>query len=410
MTERLRRLAVAVFVALSVAALAPARAQASVDPVAVLRRQIIKALLGSTSHLEGFYVTVAGLKGAAQLNAGTPFIPASNEKIYTGLTALLQLSPSFQLVTTVRRTGTMQNGVVTGDLVLQGSGDPLLPAFALNAMARRLADLGIRRVTGSLWADDVRYDRLRSAPGWKRNYVPDEIGPLSALAVAENGWRRDRNYIRNPAVANANWFRGMLAKFGIKIAGPTHAGRPHGYMRILSSHASLDVAALVRVMLKESDNFVAEELLKEVGTRSHVPGTTAGGIRAVWQWGAKLGISAGTAFDGSGLSWWDRETPRHEVRWLRAAELSSVGTDFVAALPIACVDGTLKHRFCHTPAAGKVFAKTGTLPGVVCLAGYTTTASGRHVRFAFMLNLSDSIDAARAAIDRAVVTIVKFSG
>ena len=98
------------------------------------------------------------------------------------------------------------------------------------------------------------------------------------------------------------------------------------------------------------------------------------------------------------------------MRWLRAAELSSVGTDFVAALPIACVDGTLKHRFCHTPAAGKVFAKTGTLPGVVCLAGYTTTASGRHVRFAFMLNLSDSIDAARAAIDRAVVTIVKFSG
>src|SRR5207245_145606 len=80
----------------------------------------------------------------------------------------------------------------------------------------------------------------------------------------------------------------------------------------LSSHASLDVAALVRVMLKESDNFVAEELLKGVGTRSHVPGTTAGGIRVVWQWGAKLGISAGTAFDGSGLSWWDRETPRHE--------------------------------------------------------------------------------------------------
>jgi D-alanyl-D-alanine carboxypeptidase/D-alanyl-D-alanine-endopeptidase (penicillin-binding protein 4) len=87
-----------------------------------------------------------------------------------------------------------------------------------------------------------------------------------------------------------------------------------------------------------------------------------------------------------------------------------VSADFVAALPIACVDGTLKDRFCHTPAAGKVFAKTGTLPGVVCLAGYTTTASGRHVRFSFMLNQSDSILAARQAIDRAVVAIVKFNG
>src|SRR5439155_19468781 len=124
MTERLRRLTVAVFVALSVAALAPARAQASVDPVAVLRRQIIKALLGSTSHLEGFYVTVAGLKGAAQLNAETPVTPASNEKIYTGLPALLQLSPSFQRVTTVRRTGTIQSVGHTGDRLLQGSVAP----------------------------------------------------------------------------------------------------------------------------------------------------------------------------------------------------------------------------------------------------------------------------------------------
>jgi D-alanyl-D-alanine carboxypeptidase/D-alanyl-D-alanine-endopeptidase (penicillin-binding protein 4) len=302
------------------------------------------------------------------------------------------------------------DGVLRGDLDLRGVGDPMLSAYALRAMARRVAEAGIRRVTGSLWADEIRYDRIRSAPGWKPNYVPDEIGPLSALALGENGWRRDRAYLRNPAIANTNWFRAVLAKFGVKIAGPTRLGRPHGYTSVVTFHYSMTVASLVRHMLKESDNFVAEELLKEVGTKPHVPGTTAGGISVVWQWGARFRIPAGTAFDGSGLSWWDRETPRHEVRWLRAAELSSVSADFVAALPIACVDGTLKDRFCHTPAAGKVFAKTGTLPGVVCLAGYTTTASGRHVRFSFMLNESDSILAARQAIDRAVVAIVKFNG
>ena len=77
----------------------------------------------------------------------------------------------------------------------------------------------------------------------------------------------------------------------------------------------------------------------------------------------------------------------------------------MAALPVGCVDGTLKKRLCGTAAAGRVQAKTGTLSGVRTLAGYTTTARGRVVTFA--IQLSGAADGAKAlrAIDRAVVLL-----
>src|SRR5207248_7826552 len=53
----------------------PARAA---TPLGQLRNQIINSLKGSTSHSRGFFVTVSGLPGSAQLNGGTPFLPASN--------------------------------------------------------------------------------------------------------------------------------------------------------------------------------------------------------------------------------------------------------------------------------------------------------------------------------------------
>jgi D-alanyl-D-alanine carboxypeptidase/D-alanyl-D-alanine-endopeptidase (penicillin-binding protein 4) len=90
--------------------------------------------------------------------------------------------------------------------------------------------------------------------------------------------------------------------------------------------------------------------------------------------------------DGSGLSRSDRITAR-----ALAAILVASWTDpdlrlpTWEALPVAGRDGTLEDRMCGTAAAGRVWAKTGTLDGVRCLAGYTWTRSGRRVTFAFLL-------------------------
>jgi serine-type D-Ala-D-Ala carboxypeptidase/endopeptidase (penicillin-binding protein 4) len=78
-------------------------------------------------------------------------------------------------------------------------------------------------------------------------------------------------------------------------------------------------------------------------------------------------------------------------------------------LAITCVDGTLKSRTCGTPAAGKVFAKSGSIDNVVALTGVTATASGRPVTFAFLLNNVRSARLGRVAIDAALNEIVSSS-
>src|SRR5581483_5164961 len=135
----------------------------------------------------------------------------------------------------------------------------------------------------------------------------------------------------------------------------------------------------------DSDNFMAELLFKEVGSRFN-PRTTPTTADAMWRVLAGVGVARGIATDGSGLSSSDRQTAANTVALIAGMERSPAADAFNSSYPIACVDGTLKTRMCGTPGAGRVTAKTGSLPGVVTLAGTTTTASGRHVRFAFFLS------------------------
>jgi serine-type D-Ala-D-Ala carboxypeptidase/endopeptidase (penicillin-binding protein 4) len=59
---------------------------------------------------------------------------------------------------------------------------------------------------------------------------------------------------------------------------------------------------------------------------------------------------------------------------------------FIASLPVAAVDGTLRSRMAGTPAAGNLRAKTGTLSHVSALAGYVMTADGERLAFVLLTN------------------------
>jgi D-alanyl-D-alanine carboxypeptidase/D-alanyl-D-alanine-endopeptidase (penicillin-binding protein 4) len=61
---------------------------------------------------------------------------------------------------------------------------------------------------------------------------------------------------------------------------------------------------------------------------------------------------------------------------------------FIASLPIAGVDGTLRRRMRATPAEGNLRAKTGTLRWANSLSGYVTSAAGERLTFSVMLNRS----------------------
>jgi D-alanyl-D-alanine carboxypeptidase/D-alanyl-D-alanine-endopeptidase (penicillin-binding protein 4) len=91
-------------------------------------------------------------------------LPASNMKLITGAVALAQLGPDFRWTTTFTRTGPVVNGVLRGDLVVEGRGDPSLseamrgtdPLVAFDPLVMAMRAAGIRRIEGRIRASESR--------------------------------------------------------------------------------------------------------------------------------------------------------------------------------------------------------------------------------------------------------------
>jgi D-alanyl-D-alanine carboxypeptidase/D-alanyl-D-alanine-endopeptidase (penicillin-binding protein 4) len=375
----------------------------------VLRARILRALRGSTSTDPALAVRVDGLS-AINYQGWESRRPASTLKLYPGLVALMIFGPEHRLKTEVRATGTLLDGVLDGDMELIGGGDPLLSTTSLKALAQSMRDKGVTLVKGKLFANERHYDRRRDAPAWRDFYIPDEIGPLSALAVAGNRWRKDASYLAEPALGNTQLFRRYLSEVGIKVVGATELGTSALPPAVRTVRTSLRMRDLVTYIEKHSYNFGAELLLKEIG-RTIGNGSTAAGVTVVKRWAATFDTTVGTMRDGSGLSTDNRIRPWDEVAWLHRAEKQTVFSIFKRSLPIGCeYHSTLRERYCGTAGAGRVFAKTGNLMRTITLAGYTTTASGRAVRFSFLLPSCENRDTCRKKIDAAVLQIVAFNG
>ena len=94
---------------------------------------------------------VVDVKSGKQLegvNARSGQPPASVTKALTALYALDALGPGFRFTTRLRATGPLENGVLRGDLVLAGGGDPSLDTDGLAEMAQQLKDAGVREIKG----------------------------------------------------------------------------------------------------------------------------------------------------------------------------------------------------------------------------------------------------------------------
>jgi len=370
-----------------------------------LRTRLHAAIARSTATTVSVAVDVDGLGAVYRQGSTTALLPASTEKLFTTFTALQTLGAAGRLRTELRATYAQRGPYLPGNLYLVAGGDPYLSAGQLDVLAGAVRAAGIRKIEGSLVVDDLRYDALRRALGWRTSYVPEDSGPLSALALDGNRWRRDAAYLADPGIPTLGRLRSMLAAHGVAVSPALHRGATPSGARLLAEHISASVTDLVRRATKTSDNFAAELLLKETGRAVRGMGSTAAGAAAVRDVLAPLGVTVGTVADGSGLSGRDRQTAVGELSLLRAAEASATYDEVRRSLPIACTDGTLEHRMCGTAAAGKAVAKTGTLPGTHALTGWTTTADGHLVRFALLLTGVTSSSQARAALDACVVLL-----
>ena len=143
----------------------------------------------------------------------------------------------------------------------------------------------------------------------------------------------------------------------------------------------------VVIINKVSQNHHAELMLRRIGSQEGF-GSLADSLAAERALFAEAGIPReGYDFsDGSGMSTYNRVSPRAAVILLRWIAVQPWGKAWYASLPIAGVDGTLKRRFIGTPLAANLTAKTGSLNATNALSGTFRAASGQTLTFAFFAN------------------------
>lgn len=396
-----RLLATLLAVAPALVGAAPATAFSEADLQAKLAREM--RLAGPSS---GAYVRDLGSgEELFALRANVTRIPASVEKLYTTASAMLRLGPTATIDTTVVADALAPvdaAGVLHGDLVLVGAGDPFFGEEAARALAQAVRATGITAVDGAVVGDESRFDARRS--GVSTRYDFELGGVLSALAY-------DRGIFRGKARTDAGRFAAarfaaQLKAAGVKVAGSSRAGTAPLGARTIAASPSRTVGELVRFVNVPSNNFAAEMLLKLLGARFRDEGSTAAGADVARDTLDDFGVRP-RIIDGSGLSRGDRTTPRQVVRLLERMHGPDVAASFRASLAVPGATGTVKRRMRGTPAR-RCRVKTGTLRGVSSLAGYCTTTGGRELAFALLLNrvytpaakkIEDRMTAAIARLD-----------
>ncbi|HEY9764256.1 MAG TPA: D-alanyl-D-alanine carboxypeptidase [Trichocoleus sp.] len=298
--------------------------------------------------------TVAQHQGTVLLSA------ASLTKIATTLSALETWAPNQQFETLVGITGTIQNGVLSGDLVIQGGGDPLFVWEEAIVLANSLQKMGIQQVTGNLvilgdFAMNFETD-------------PYESGQMLRQALNAKLWSQ----------AASNQYRTLPAGTpqpmiqvdgGVQVLPLDAANQVTSW---LIRHQSLPVIAILKAMNIYSNNVMSEMVAEKVG------GTEAVMSKATQA--AKLEPGEISLINGSGLGPENKITPRAIAAMLVAIEdkLKPQGFSVADVLPVSGEDvGTLVNR--QIPLKSAV--KTGSLAEVSALAGFIPTQERGPVWF-----------------------------
>jgi D-alanyl-D-alanine carboxypeptidase/D-alanyl-D-alanine-endopeptidase (penicillin-binding protein 4) len=215
-------------------------------------------------------------------------------------------------------------------------------------------------------------------------------------------------------------FQNLLKRAGIRVKGKVMRGDVPAEALLLST-VSNPITKVIHEMLKSSNNFYADMMIRNLAAQAgEKPATVRAGMEFIYTFLDHVGIprkeyllSSGAGFTHSNfisagalckiLNHLKAETP--------------VSSAFFTSLPIAGVDGTLKTRMRRTPAQGRIHAKTGYLgriitkfrrvDGVVGLGGFADSANGKVLTFVFLYNGIRSPSAVRAIFDKICVELVK---
>ncbi len=389
-------------------------------------------------------VAIANMRSGQMLEShqGDVFLPpASVTKSVTALYALDALGANYRFSTRILATGPIRDGIIQGDLILAGGGDPVLTTDHLADLAAALKSAGILGVTGGFkvygnalpyeeeidpgqldhlgynpalsglnlnfnrvhfeWARaggsyrvsmDARTELYRPDVTIARMRVADRSRPIYAYESAENtdnwsvarGALGDRGSrwlpVRKPALYAGDVFRTLARAQGVTLPQAQRMTQtPSGTE--LALHNSAPLQDILRDMLKYSTNLTAEIIGLAASKRRSgtVPTDLQGSAQQMTQWiNQTFGVNA-SFVDHSGLGDLTRINADQMIKIL-----TSEGS-FDALHPI------LKH-IALRDAEGNVLrdhpadvrAKTGTLNFVSALAGYVQVSGGDHLAFAII--------------------------
>ena len=361
-----------------------------------LHRSLQRTLDGLGRHVGALVVDLNTGTVLFSRNAGVARAPASLEKLYTSVALLQMLGPSARLQTTVLGVGHLgAHGVWHGSLYLRGDGDPTFGDGAWDKffiggngptaaeLARRLYALGIRRVTGLLYADASRFDSRLGGPATRNAPdIPDYGGEMSAL-VFDHG---ATGFGLGPAAFAAHQVAATMSDIGITVSAARHTAVTPVDALPLAGVSSPPVSVLLKLMDVPSDDLFADLLTKQLGYEALQQGTLAAGTELIRQVLALRYALHPRLFDGSGLDKADRSSPAQIVSLLQQLWPTPFGVILRRALPVVGVSGTVQTIADHTAAQGRCVAKTGTLDYVTNLAGYCSARNGHTLAFALMLD------------------------
>jgi len=223
--------------------------------------------------------------------------------------------------------------------------------------------------------------------------------------ISDNGIQKFdcRGFIRNnrkeyfayfaaePLLLISGAVKKYLESGGIKVEGNAIVGNVPKNILTKSDFVNIKrpLYDLIYITIKESDNYLAENIYKIIGAYLGNHSSTAEQSRKIQDFifnKSKIECNNCILNDGSGLSRRNLVTTRSVVQLLAKSQLLPFDDLFYNSLPIAGFDGTLKKRMLNSIAQYNVSAKTGTLKNVSGLAGFVYTIDGEFLAFAIIFN------------------------
>lgn len=356
---------------------------------------IAKSSLLKTSHVGLYVYDITADSALYALDSKQTMRPASTMKLFTAITALDKLGGAYLYKTRLAYTGQVVDSTRTlvGNLYCIGGMDPKFGKDDMRAFASSVRELGVDTIRGTIYADRSMKDDKLYGEGWCWD---DDNSMLSPLVYA----RKD-NFIER--------FTEALNDAGIVLDGETGVKTvPSDATRLCERTHTVE--QILIPMLKESNNLYAESMFYQIALTQGKPATMRKARRVIEDLMHRTAVKQAPhrIADGSGLSLYNYVSAEMEVAFLRYARANSnIYPYLYSALPIAGKDGTLKKRMKGTAAEGNVRAKTGTLTGVITLAGYCTAANGHELAFAILNNGVMHDNNARAFQNKICVAMCK---